>query len=95
MAVVSTVTVVTMAQPKDTTVDAWSRQVQAFRAMRPQDRLRLALTMTDEVLEITRAGIRRRHPEWAEVQIQEELEELLFGPELARTARRERLVVTR
>jgi len=95
MPVVGTVRVVSMAQPTDTTAEAWSRQFQGFRAMRPQDRLRLAVTMTEEVLEIARAGIRRRHPQWTDVQIQEELEELLFGTELARTARRERLVVTR
>lgn len=63
--------------------------------MRPEERLRLALKMTDEVHEIARAGIRRRHSTWSEVQVQEELEELLFGIELARTARRERLVVGR
>ncbi len=59
--------------------------------MRPQDRLRLALTMTDEINEIARAGVRRRHPEFTDTEVQEALEELLLGTELARTARRERL----
>ena len=78
----------TMAAPRDTHDDAWARQMAAFRAMQPQDRLQLALTMSDEVREIAIAGIRVRHPDWTAKQVQEELEELTLGVELARTARR-------
>jgi hypothetical protein len=84
-----------MAGPHDTTGDAWSRQLKSFRAMPPQDRLRLALTMTDELHAIARAGIRARHPDWTASQVQAELEELVLGVELARTARRGRIASSR
>lgn len=84
-----------MAAPRDTHQDVWARQIEAFRAMRPQDRLQLALTMSDEVREIAIAGIRARHPDWTAKHVQEELEELTLGVELARTARRARSVPAR
>ena len=84
-----------MAAPRDTHDDAWTRQMEAFRAMRPQDRLRLALTMSDEIGEIARAGVRARHPDWTLAQVQEGLEDLMLGVELARTARRDRIAPAR
>lgn len=80
-----------MAAPQDTRTDAWKRQVDGFRSMEPRERLRVALAMTDEVNDIARAGIRARHPEWTPAEIQENLEELLLGAELTRTARRARV----
>jgi hypothetical protein len=84
-----------MVAPRDTTADAWSRHVESWRQMRPQERLRQGLTMSDEVREIARAGIRSRHPDWGQAQVQGALEDLLLGPELAETVRRERPVAAR
>jgi len=84
-----------MVVPRDTDADAWSRLIRAYRAMGPQERLRLALTMTDELHEIARSGLRARHPEWAADQVEEALEELLLGVELARTARQSRIALSR
>ena len=76
-----------MPAPRDTSTDAWSRQIAAFGAMRPQDRVQVALQMSDEVRELSRAGIRTRHPEWTDDQVREALEELVLGVDLARTVR--------
>lgn len=76
-----------MAAPKDTSPDAWARQIESIRALSPQDRLRLMATMSDEVREIARDGIRHRHPEWTAAEVETALAELLLGTALARAAR--------
>lgn len=76
-----------MAAPKDTSPDAWARQIEAIRALAPQDRLRLLATMSDEVREIARDGIRHRHPDWTAAEVETALAELLLGTALARAAR--------
>lgn len=55
--------------------------------MEPRDRLEMALTMSEDVKGIARAGIRHRHPDWTEASVQAALSELLLGPELAAKAR--------
>jgi hypothetical protein len=84
-----------MTAPRDTLDDAWSSQIAAFRAMRPEDRVQLALTMSEDVREIALAGIRARHPEWTAAQVQDQLEELMLGVDLARMARAGRLAPPR
>ena len=75
-----------MAAPKDTSPDAWARQIESLRALTPQERVGLLVTMSDEVREIARDGIRHRHPEWAATQVEAGLAELLLGKALARAA---------
>lgn len=84
-----------MRAPRDTLDDAWARQIAAFRAMRPEDRVQLALRMSEEVRDIALAGIRTRHPEWTAAQVQAELEDLTLGIDVARTARAGRLAPPR
>jgi hypothetical protein len=73
-----------MAAPKDTSPEAWARHIESIRALTPQDRLQLMATMTDEMREIARDGIRHRHPEWTATDIETALAELLLGSNLAR-----------
>jgi hypothetical protein len=84
-----------MLAPKDTTPEAFARQLSAFMLMSPQERLRLALTMSDELREVAKAGIRARHTESPDQQVGEELEVLLLGRELATAVRRARLMPAR
>ena len=84
-----------MPAPRDTNRDAWSRHIEFLQGIGPQARVRLALTMSDDVHEIARAGIQTRHPEWSATQIQEGLEELVLGAKAARTARQERVAPKR
>lgn len=76
-----------MPAPLDTATDAWSRQLEGYRACRPDERVRLALEMSEEVTAIARAGIRHRHPDWPASRVQQELEDLVLGAEAARAAR--------
>ena len=76
-----------MARPADTGRDAWARQFEALRSMPAQDRLQIALTMSDDIREIVRAGIRHRHGDWPDERVQTALAELLLGADVARRAR--------
>jgi hypothetical protein len=84
-----------MAAPRDTLDEAWSRHLEALRAIPPEERVRLALEMSGQVRQIALAGLRSRHPEWTPAQIQESLEELMLGSDLARTARQARIAPAR
>jgi len=84
-----------MVVPKDTSDDAFIRQLDALRALGPGGRLRLAAELSDDLREIATAGIRSRHPEYDDRQVAEELADLLLGEELATAARRARLSPTR
>jgi hypothetical protein len=73
-----------MRRPIDTSAEARERQLDAYRAMRPEDRLRLADEMSTEIRSLARAGIRARHPELAsDEDVGAELARILLGPELA------------
>jgi len=54
--------------------------------MAPQDRLRLAATMSAEIRSLARSGIRARHPEYAIDEVEAALVEILLGPELSGAA---------
>jgi hypothetical protein len=76
-----------MRRPIDTSAEARERQLDAYRAMRPQERLRLADEMSTDVRSLARAGIRARHPELAsDEDVDTALARILLGPELARAA---------
>lgn len=73
----------TMWKPIDTSNDAREHQLEAYRAMAPEDRLRIAGRMSAEVRSLARSGVRARHPEAAEAEIDADLVRILLGPELA------------
>jgi len=54
--------------------------------MRPEQRVQLALEMSDDVMAITRAGIRHRHPDWPPTRVEAEIEVLLLRAEVATAA---------
>lgn len=71
-------------RPIDTSIEARRRQLDAFRAMTPQQRLRLADEMSGEVRSLARSGIRARMPAGStEADIDAELARILLGPDLA------------
>lgn len=72
-----------MAAPRDTEPAAWTLYLSAVRALRPEERIRLAISMSDELRELTRAGIRSRHPDWTDDAVARSLAEIMLGRELA------------
>lgn len=76
-----------MVRPHDTSPEVWRRYRAAIRATPPEERVRRAVQMSDELREIVRSGIQSRHPEWSTKQVQDELEDRMLGRALARRAR--------
>jgi hypothetical protein len=74
-----------MRRPLDTSVEAHATQLQAYRAMRPEDRLRLADQMSDDVRSLARSGIRAR---LADDVSEEEVDAVLAQILLGATSRR-------
>lgn len=76
-------------------MEAYERQLEAFRAMTPGERLAIGATMSDEIRMLAEAGIRARHPMYTDTQVADALDQILFGRELAANVDRSRPTRTR
>jgi len=80
-----------MTRPIDTSAEAHAQQLEAYRRMRPEDRLRLADRMSDDVRSLARSGIRaRRNGDASEEDVDAALARILLGAEAAAVLRRRR-----
>ena len=68
----------------DTTADIEQRQVEAWRRLSPVERLRLVSDTTRAVMKLSRAGIRRRHPQASERECFLRLAAILIGVDATR-----------
>lgn len=68
--------------PADTEAAANGRQVAIYRAMPPAQRVALAVEMSEEAAAVAAAGIRARHPDYDEAQVQSALRRLRLGDDL-------------
>ena len=77
-----------MRRPIDTSSEARGRQLEAYRAMTPHHRLRLADQLSADTRALTRAGIRARLAKDAsEEDVEAELARILLGPDLTAAIR--------
>jgi acyl-ACP thioesterase len=65
----------------DTSPEIEAMQLQIRRSMTAEQRLRVALEISDRCRQLRKAGIRRDHPDWSERQVMIELFRLAFLPE--------------
>jgi mRNA-degrading endonuclease toxin of MazEF toxin-antitoxin module len=79
-----------MVRPRDTSGAAFERQLEAYRAMSPGERVAIAAAMSDEIRVLAEAGIRDRHPAFSDSQVADALARILLGPELAQQLDRSR-----
>ena len=77
-----------MRVPGDTSPDVWARQLAAYRAMRPAERLLRAFELSEDVKAFARDGIRHAHPGWPATKVEGELAKRLFGRDASRTGGR-------
>jgi hypothetical protein len=84
-----------MVRARDTSQTAFERQLGAFRAMTPGERVAAAAAMSEEIRALAEAGIKDRHPTFTESQVADALAEILLGEELARKVDQSRLTKTR
>ncbi len=68
----------------DTTADIEQRQVDAWRRLSPLERLQLVCDTTGAVVNLSLAGIRRRHPQASERECFLRLAAILLGVDTAR-----------
>jgi hypothetical protein len=71
----------------DTSADAESVQLKLIGQLPPAERLERALALTCEVIRLSKAAIRRRHPEFSEDEVGLKFIELNYGSELAESVR--------
>ena len=65
--------------PSDTTPEAAAVQRDIFRRMTTEQRLRLAISMSESLREVTLAGLRSRRPELDANGLSRELMHLMYG----------------
>lgn len=64
---------------RDTTPEATAVQEAILRRMTAEQRLRLALEMSDSMREVALSGLRSRRPELGERELWRELMRLMYG----------------
>lgn len=73
-----------MRRPLDTSIEARARQLEAYRAMRPADRLHLADQMSDDVRSLALSGIRARLVgDASDEDVEAALARILLGADVA------------
>ena len=68
----------------DTTAEAARVQIEIYRRMAPEQRLKQAFEMTEFSRRLCAAGVRMRHPNYTEHQVQLAVVRILLGDELFR-----------
>jgi hypothetical protein len=67
--------------PRDATAESVRMQAAIHAAMTTEERLRIAIDMSDFTRDLARAGLRARRPELSEAEIERELLRLLYPNE--------------
>ncbi len=70
----------------DTTAEAAAVQFAVWRRLGGPGRLELAMRMSDEARDLTRAGIAARHPDYTPDDVEHALRRMLLGDDLFRAA---------
>ena len=71
----------------DTSPDVEAKLIEGFRRMTPSARLSLALSLSDEVIALSRRAIARVHPEYTELEVGLKFVEVHYGVDLAERVR--------
>ena len=73
-----------MTSPLDTTADAHDVQREVYRRLGGTERVAILFRLNALVRETAMAGIRRRHPSYAEAQVHMAFRRIVLGDELMR-----------
>ena len=69
-------------RPRDTSPDSHEAQLRAYRRLGSAGRARVAAKLSTDTRELARAGIRARHPEYRDEEVENALRRLVLGDEL-------------
>lgn len=72
--------------PGDTSFEAARMQHRVYRRLAPQQRLTMACQMSDAARKIAAAGVRARHPDYADREIELAVIRLVLGEHLFQAA---------
>jgi len=70
-----------MPPPLDTIPEIEAMQIRIFRSMTIEQHLETALEISLLSRALMRAGVRRDHPDWSDIEIQREVPRLAFLPQ--------------
>jgi hypothetical protein len=73
-------------RPLDTSIDAERVQIDIFRRMAPEQRLKSTIELSQTSRKLLAEGVRKRHPEYSEQQIKYAVFRLLLPYKLFRAA---------
>jgi hypothetical protein len=76
--------------PRDTTRDAFRKQIEVLRRLGPSGRAAMTFELSDNLRSLVEAGVRHRHPRWDERTVEREVIRLMIGDALFRQAYGER-----
>ncbi|MCX7045741.1 MAG: hypothetical protein NTX50_09700 [Candidatus Sumerlaeota bacterium] len=68
--------------PADTHPEAARMQFEILRRIGPEGRARLTIRMSQDMLAVAASGVRSRHPEYDESQVQWAVKRIMLGDEL-------------
>jgi hypothetical protein len=72
--------------PRDTTRDAFLRQLEVLRRLGIEGRAAMTFELSDNLRSLVAAGVRHRHPHWDDRAIEREVIRLMIGNDLFRQA---------
>jgi hypothetical protein len=70
--------------PRDTTPEAYRFQIQVLRRLGTEGRLRMTFELCRNLRELARTGVRMRHPDYDEEQVNLAVTRLIAGEEAFR-----------
>ncbi len=70
------------AIPMDTTIEAVRKQYEILRSLSPEVRLQMAFQASDSLRNIVKAGVKLRHPDYDQQQVNREVVRLMIGDSL-------------
>lgn len=66
-------------RPGDTTPAAHAVHLRAYRKAGPERRAEIAAELSEGIRELSRAGVRMRHPDFSEEEVTREVCRILYG----------------
>jgi hypothetical protein len=68
--------------PRDTTREAFIKQMEVLRSLGPSGRAAMTFELSDNLRQIVKDGVRHRHPDWDEAHVKEEFLRIVLGDRL-------------
>jgi hypothetical protein len=68
--------------PRDTTRDAFLRQLEVLRRLGIEGRAAMTFELSDNLRQVVKDGVRHHHPDWDEMRVKQEVLRIVLGDRL-------------